>query len=181
MLALFDRPPPAVWAGGALAAGPFNALGAPLALHVADQAIHFNQAGVVVTAHRCTTLPDTLADWQRLRPFTRHRFPEVRGKVLCRMGPSDEAVKASRGSEPQVNLYRAVAEHGRGRTGEAKRLLKETTDWLNQRPPNKNPLFPNEAASAPNQKNRDLLHWTERVEIEQLLREVEALLKDKGP
>jgi tetratricopeptide (TPR) repeat protein len=182
MRALFDRSPPVVWAGGAFAAGPFNPLEAPLALHFADQALQFNQVGVVVTADRCTTLPDTLTDWQRLLPLTKHGFPDVRGKVLCRMGRYDEAVKVleSLRFKPQLNLYRALAEHGRGRTPEAKRLLEETTKWLN-RPPENSPLLPPGVAPAPNQKNRDVLPWTERVEIEQLLREVEALLKDKGP
>jgi hypothetical protein len=33
----------------------------------------------------------------------------------------------------------------------------------------------------PNQKNRDGLTWMERVQIEQLRGELEALLKDKAP
>ncbi|HZY90735.1 MAG TPA: tetratricopeptide repeat protein, partial [Gemmataceae bacterium] len=50
MLALFGRPPPLLWAGGAFAAGPFNPGGAPLALHVADQAVRLGRGAAGVTA-----------------------------------------------------------------------------------------------------------------------------------
>ena len=49
-------------------------------------------------------------------------------------------------------------------------MLKETTDWL-AKPAN----------DKPKQKNSDQFHWKERVEIDQLRRELEGLLKDKAP
>jgi hypothetical protein len=145
-----------------------------------------------VAAVRCTTRPDTLADWQRLIPLTKHGDPEVRGKVFCRAGRYDEAVKLleplrtvtkweiDRGPveirpvpvttpAPVVLLYLALAERGRGRTAEANRLLKEATDWLNASPKDK-----------PRQTNRDQLRWTERVQIEELRRELEMLLQDNA-
>jgi hypothetical protein len=116
----------------------------------------------------------------------------VRGKVYCRTGRYDLAVKLLEplrktpaqleafqrgfGGErppvptPVLTLYLALAEHGRGHTAEAKQLLTETTGWLDK------PMKDN-----PKQKNSDSLAWTERVQIEQLRRELEALLKDQAP
>jgi hypothetical protein len=49
-------------------------------------------------------------------------------------------------------------------------LLKETTDWLDKPPENN-----------PKRKNSDQLAWTERVQIDQLRRELVELLKDQAP
>jgi len=186
MLEMFGRPPPLIWAGGAFAAGPFNPCGAPLALHVADQAVRLSRDAAAVTAVRCTTRADALTDWQRLVPLTKKSPDEVCGKLFCRTGRYDEAVKLLEplrtapagglvppgpdGPAPLLTLYLGLAEYGRGRTAEAKQLLKEATDWLDQ-PQDDNPK----------QKNRDRLPWTGRVEIDQLRRELEGLLKDKLP
>ncbi len=196
MLEMFGRPSPLIWASGAFAVGPDNPCGAALALRVADQAIQQSGEADDVTAVRCTSRADTLADWQRLIPLTKHRSPEVRGKVFCRTGRYDEAVKllvplrvtpgeaeAVRGgpggwlggNQPQVptallSLYLTLAEHRRGHTADAKQLLKETIDWLDK------PALDN-----PKQKNSDQLQWKERVEIDQLRREVEGILKNQVP
>ena len=65
-----------------------------------------------------------------------------------------------------VDLYLALAEHGRGHTAEAKKLLKETADWMDQPQPDNQ-----------GRKNMAILQWTERVQLEQLRRELEGLLK----
>jgi hypothetical protein len=192
MLALFGRSPQQIWAGNAFAVGPLNPYATVLALHFADQAITLNRAAAEVTAVRCTTRPDTLADWQRLIPLTKHSAPEVRGKVFCRTSRYDEAVKLLEPlckvtkwdqdfgpmevgfvpvttPAPMFLLYLALAERGRGRTAQASRLLKEATDWLNASPKDK-----------PRQTNRDRLPWTERVQIDELRRELEMLLKEKA-
>jgi WD40 repeat protein/tetratricopeptide (TPR) repeat protein len=189
MLAMFGRTPAAVWAGGAFAAGPFNPSAAPLALHAADHAVRVNREAPDVTAVRCTTRPDTLTDWRRLIRLTANSPDDVRGAVLCRTGRYDEAVKLLEplstgysgglsllattmpfGSHsPRVSLYLALAEHGRGRTRKAKQLREETIAWLAQ------PL-----SYDPKQKTRDGLAWTERVQVDQLCRELEGLFKVRG-
>jgi tetratricopeptide (TPR) repeat protein len=170
MLTMFGRPPPAIWAGGAFAAGPSGPWAAPLSLHAADRAVRLSVAAGM-TAVCCTTRPDTLTDWQRLLPLIEKAPADVRGKVFCRAGRFDEAVELLKGNPSTLfKLYLALAEQGRGRTAEAKRLLKETTDWLDK------PQTDN-----PKRKNSDWSPWTERVQIEQLRRELEALLKDKAP
>jgi eukaryotic-like serine/threonine-protein kinase len=188
MLAIFGRPAPLIWTGGAFAAGPSNLYAAALALHVAEQAVSLSPAAVAATALRSTTRPDTLTDtdWLRLLPLMAKSPDEVRAAVLCRSGRYDEAVKLLEplrvapfgGPPPLITLHLALAENGRGHTAEAKQLLKEATDWLDQ--PRRDwmgqPLKDNA-----NQKNRDGLAWTERVQIEQLSRELEASLKRKEP
>jgi WD40 repeat protein/Flp pilus assembly protein TadD len=185
MLALFDRPPPLIWAGGAFAAGPFNTVAAPVALHVAEQAASLSRDAVGVTAVRFTTRPDARTDWQRLVSLTEKSPDELRGAVFCRVGRYDEAVKlleplhtALGNPAPLNTLYIALAEHGRGRTAEARQLLKETTDWLEQPQIDWLGLL---QQGNPRQKNRDGLGWAERVQIDQLCRELEGLLKDKVP
>jgi WD40 repeat protein/tetratricopeptide (TPR) repeat protein len=178
MLATFGRSPAQVWAGGALAAGPLAPFAAPLTLLVADQAAPPGEDAIGTTVLLCAVRPDTLADWKPLLALVDKSNAEVRGKLLCRLGRYDQAVEVLRpvreeatvspGSRLIADLYLALAEHGRGRTMEAKRLLKETTDWWDM-PPRDN-----------QKRNRDFLPWTERVPIEQLRREVEGLLGGKG-
>jgi WD40 repeat protein/tetratricopeptide (TPR) repeat protein len=178
MLELFDQPRPAIWAGGAFVAGPMTPLGTALSLHSADQVSQISRSGANVTAIRCTTRPDTLTDWSRLIPLTKDGTPEARGKVCCRTGRYDEAVELlgqlrhglvpDPTQSPLIALYLALAEHGRGRTAEAKQLLEEATRWWDQPSP-----------YDPKLKNRDSLLWMERVQVEQLRDEVDALLKDK--
>jgi hypothetical protein len=182
MLALFGRTPALIWAGGAFAAGPSNPCAALLALHAAEQAASLSRDAIDVTAIRCTTRPDTLKDWQRLVPLTAKSSAVIRGAVLCRTSRYDEAAKllepwstAQFGSHaPLTTLYLALAEHGRGRTEEAKHLLKKTTKWLDLPAANLSALS---LKGIPNPKNRDGLAWMERVQIEQLRCELAALLK----
>jgi WD40 repeat protein/tetratricopeptide (TPR) repeat protein len=196
MLSMYDRAPPLTWTGAVFAAGPLNLVNAPAALHVGDQASSFRRAGIGVAAVRCTTRPDTLADWQRLvhlidpavpaglADLTRmfgNRSWEVCGKVFCRAGRFDRAyelleplrfasnnffVPAGEPS-PTISLYLALVEHGRGHKTEARKLLDETNKWLDQ--PSKNQAM---------KSNREGLNWTERVQIEELRRELKELLKE---
>jgi hypothetical protein len=114
-----------------------------------------------------------LTDWQPLVALTKGSGPEVRGVVCCRTGRHDEAVglleplrRSSTTFAPLLTLYLALAEHGRGRTAQAKRWLEEATAWLEKPSPN-NPM----------QKNRDTLPWTQRVQIDQLCGELQMLLR----
>jgi len=183
MLEMFRRTPPPIWTGGAFAGGPFHPYATLLSLHAAEQAASLNRDAAAMTALRCTTRPDALTDWQRLVTLTANSPDHVRGAVFCRTGRYDEAVKLLEPLRtsgpggvfaPLTNLYLALAEHGRGRTAQAKQLLKETTDWLEQ--PRRDWLgLPQK--DNPNQNNRDGLAWTERVQIEQLRRELAAILK----
>ena len=77
---------------------------------------------------------------------------------------------ADQWSVEQIVEHVALAEHGRGRPEAAKKLLQETSAWLDQ-----------PQAANPAQKNSATLLWTDRVQVEQLRRELETLLKDKGP
>ena len=54
---------------------------------------HISPDGAEVAAVRCTCRPGTLTDWSRLEPLTGKSSALVRGKVLCRTGRYDEAVK----------------------------------------------------------------------------------------
>jgi hypothetical protein len=130
------------------------------------------------------------ADWQRLVSLTKKSSDEVRGKVLCRAGRYDEAVKLltplRKAQAPMTfmapplttnwpqlaTLYVALAEQGRGHTAQARQLLKETTDWLEE--------VIESPGDNPKRKNSELLVWTERVQIDQLRSELEAQLKDDG-
>jgi tetratricopeptide (TPR) repeat protein len=175
MLGMYGQTAPLTWVGGAFGAGPMNPCAVPLALLAADQAVGTSWEGSTLTAVRCTTLPDTLTDWQRLLPLTEHSGREVRARVLCRTGYHDEAIelleslRAERDipgrASPLLVLYQALAEQGRGRTAQAKQL-KEKTDWLDKPMPGN-----------PRQKNLHRYLWTERVQIDQLSSELKALLR----
>jgi WD40 repeat protein/tetratricopeptide (TPR) repeat protein len=183
MLSLFGRPTPAIWAGGICSAAPFNPWGAPLSLATAEQAASLSRRAATITAIRCTTGPGAPVDWQQLVQMTSKSSDELKAAVLCRAGRYDEAVKlltlggggGNVGPPPPrntittygqlVTLYLALAEHGRGNIAEAKQLYQDSTaGWEALQKGREN--FP-----------QDPLTWMERVQIEQLRREVELLLK----
>jgi WD40 repeat protein/tetratricopeptide (TPR) repeat protein len=172
MLALFDRAPAAIWAGGLFTMAPDKPLGALLALFEAGQESSTNPGAAEMTAVRCTTRPDTLTNWQRLVTLTEKNPDPVRAAVFCRIGRYDDAVLLL---EPWTHtntlapLFLALAEYRRGHTAEARTYLKKS-DWFDQ--PQKD---------NPKQKISELQPWKERVQIEQLRRELKALLSDKGP
>ncbi len=68
-----------------------------------------------------------------------------------------------------LTLYLALAEHGRGHRAEAMKLLNEATATLDQSL-NDNPKV----------KFGDKLPWIERVQITELRRELDRLVKHNG-
>ncbi len=147
------------------------------ALHEAGPSLFSGHDASDRTALRCTALPDTLTDWQLLIALTDRSNDEVRGRVLCRAGRYDDAYKLLEPTRrlPGTNakllaLYVALAEYGRGHIPKAKRLWQKTIDWLDQPQPNNAKL-----------KTCDRLPWTERVQIRELRRELDALPKEKTP
>jgi WD40 repeat protein/tetratricopeptide (TPR) repeat protein len=172
MLALFGRPAPALWAGGALSAGALNPWGTPLTLHSAENAASLGRRGATITAIRCTTGPDVPVDWQRLVRLTAQSTDDLKGAVLCRAGRHDEAARlltplrnthTSQGL--LVTLYLALAENSRGSTAKAKELLSDSVrGW--------EALAKNRASFPPEPHT-----WLERVQIEQLRQELEVRLK----
>jgi eukaryotic-like serine/threonine-protein kinase len=174
MLALFRRPTGAIWAGGAFMAGPFDPLGGLAALQVAERSAAVSRLGAIATAARCTSRPDTLADWQRLLTLPAKLPGDVRGAVLCRAGQYDEAAdlletrRAWWSEGPQQHLlgmYLALAEHGRGHTAEARQLMKQASARLEQR-----------AQDRANPRDDERFNWMEHVQVEHLHRELETLL-----
>ncbi len=171
MLALFGRPTPAIWAGGALSAGPLNPWGTPLALHTAEHAASLSRRAATITAIRCTTGPGVPVDWQQLVRMTAQSSDELKGAVLCRAGRYDEAVKlltplrnAIGTTGDLVRLYLALAEHGRGNVAEAKQLYTRSAPSLK--------------LPAKDRENFPLsLAWIERAAYRAVARELEALLK----
>lgn len=73
-------------------------------------------------------------------------------------------------SDPAALLWRALAEHGRGRPDAAKKALEWAVKWL-------------EAPDADDkeQPNTARLKWEQRLEIDTLRREVETLRKAGHP
>jgi WD40 repeat protein/tRNA A-37 threonylcarbamoyl transferase component Bud32 len=90
----------------------------------------------------------------------------LRGATLCRAGKHADALKELQGfQEPLACLFRALAEQGRGQPRAAGQALAEAVAQL---PPEKADLL-----------QQTPLPWSQRVEIETLRREVEALPAQK--
>jgi hypothetical protein len=122
------------------------------------------------SARACVLLPD-FPDPARLLPLVEGADPVTRGAILCRAGRYDEAVQVLQGKPyPLAPLYQALAEQGRGRPAEAKKLLGLVDRWLASR-----------FGYSPGETNLAHLPWPERVETGVLLREVEAILDKAGP
>jgi len=120
-------------------------------------------------ARTCVLRPDALSGLGRLLPLA-GGDPVVRGALLCRAGRFDEAVLALSGNTDAVALlYRALAEHGRGKDGTAKQTRDEAVRWL-------------EAPSAadPKQTNAERLPWDQRLETDLLRQEAVTLLRGNG-
>ena len=110
-------------------------------------------------AVRTAVLQPGTPDPARLLPWAGDD-PLVRGAVLCRAGRHDEAVRALGDSRDVVALlYRALAEHGRGRADAARAALTEAENGL-----------------APHPGSEDFLTWEQRIEAEVLRAEARALL-----
>jgi WD40 repeat protein len=94
-----------------------------------------------------------------------------RGMILSRAGKYQEALTLLGASEEPVPLlHRALAEQGRGKPGEAKKLLAQLAKWLKEAHPMDR-----------ERTNADRLSWEERLEIDVLRDEVESLLKSEKP
>jgi tetratricopeptide (TPR) repeat protein len=95
----------------------------------------------------------------------------VRGALLCRAGRHDEAAQAlSQSQGPVTLLYRALAEHGRGKAEAARQALEQAERWLG-------------AASQedPKQTNGERLPWDQRLECDLLRQEVKTRPHSPGP
>jgi hypothetical protein len=153
---------------------PGNAWGAVLALgfwpysREGQQQQRQQQRQVVRPA---VVRPDAVADPARLLACTTQADPVTRGAALCRAGQHDEAAKVLGPVQEGAGLlYRALAEHGRGRPAAAQEALQRAVRWL-------------EAPSrdAPERSNYTRLPWDERLEVDLLRREAEGLLQGGKP
>jgi WD40 repeat protein/serine/threonine protein kinase len=121
-------------------------------------------ARTVVLRHDAVAEPARLLSWTGGDPV-------VRGAVLCRAGRYDEAVQAL-GDDHDITalLYRALAEHGRGRDVAARAALQESEQLLTK-----------SSTDDMQQTNAARLPWDRRAEVELLRAEVRALLPGQGP
>jgi tetratricopeptide (TPR) repeat protein len=119
-----------------------------------------------LTARTCALRADGAADPAGLLSLAGANDPLTRGAVLCRAGRPAEAVQALRASQDAAGLlYRALAEQQRGRGAEARKDHEQAVQWLAT--PSKND---------PKQPNAARLSWDQRLEVDLLRKEVEALL-----
>ena len=115
--------------------------------------------------------PDAFADPARLLAFTTQADPVTRGAALCRAGRHDAAAQVLGPAEEGAGLlYLALAEQGRGGPAAAQTALQRAVRWL-------------EAPSRddPGRTNYARLPWDERLEVDLLRREAEALLQGGKP
>jgi hypothetical protein len=120
----------------------------------------------LVTVRTAVLRPGTLAEPESWLAVLPREEKLLRGAVLCRAGKHADAVKELEGlQEPVAVLFRALAEHGRGNQDAARQALAEARKLL---PPAKIDLV-----------EQTPLPWDQRVEIDVLRREVEALLATK--
>jgi WD40 repeat protein/serine/threonine protein kinase/tetratricopeptide (TPR) repeat protein len=104
-----------------------------------------------------------VAEPARLLPWA-EGDPVLRGAILCRADRYDEAVQALGGSrDVTALLYRALAEHGRGRTVAAHAALQEAEQVLAKA-----------SMEDAQQTNAGRLSWDQRAEAELLRAEVWA-------
>jgi tetratricopeptide (TPR) repeat protein len=150
---------------------PGHAWGAALALKAWQDALPRRRQEQVQVVRPAVVRSGAIADPARLLAFTAQADPVTRGAALCRAGRHDEAAKVlGPGQEVEGLLYLALAEHGRGRPGAAKQALERAVRWL-------------EAPSRydPERTNYARLPWDERLEVDLLRREAEALLQGGKP
>jgi WD40 repeat protein len=119
----------------------------------------------------CLLLAEPPAAPGRLLALAERADPVTRGAVLCRLARHDEAVQALEGAkEGTALLYRALAEHGRGKEDEARQALAEAVRWLGA---------PGQADAR--RTNAEQLPWHGRLEAELLRAEAEAALQGPRP
>jgi hypothetical protein len=166
----FDHPPEAAAVGLLFGSAAGNAPATAASAGASLTGVPSLVAARRELVRACLLRRDALAEPARLLPLAGDD-PLLRGAVLCRAGRHDEAVRALAGSkDPVAVLFRALAEHGRGRDGAARQALDEAVRWL--------------AAPSPadaKQTNAQRLPWDQRLEADLLSREVTALLHADKP
>jgi WD40 repeat protein len=160
----FARPPRPAGAGPLFAPVPASAPQAAALAAVA--AAPWPRAEDQALAARTAALRVGAAEPARLLALVGRADPVARGAALYRAGRPEEAVKVlSQSMDVIAWLYRAQAEHARGRADEARRALTFTVRWL---------TAPSRADAR--QSNAARMPWEARLEAGLLRREAEALL-----
>jgi WD40 repeat protein len=114
---------------------------------------------------------DRLSDPDRFLAVLPRSDAVGRGAVLTRAGRYEEAIGQLAGHEGAAALlYRALAEHGRGRLDEARQALEQAARWLAA------PVAPGSGLT-----NAGRLPWEDQAEVAALRAEVECLLSTKKP
>jgi WD40 repeat protein len=150
-----------------LAAPPWNN-GCPTAL-IGAAALEVQRLTARV-ARLCTLRPGAVADPAGLLPWA-PADPIARGALLYRAGRTKESVPLLRGrTEATALLYLALAEQACAAPREAKQHLEDATRWLTA-----------PSREDPKQTNADRLPWDERLEIDLLRGEAQALLALSSP
>jgi hypothetical protein len=166
----FRYPPEATAVGLAFAPAPQDAFAGGVLACLAEPLLR-----PLVTARRSAARTALLqrgavADPARLLSWTGDD-PMVRGAVLCRAGRYDEAVQVL-GDNHDITalLYRALAEHGRGRAVAARAALQEADR-----------LLAKASTDDSQQTNAARLSWDRRAEAELLRTEGRALFPGEKP
>jgi hypothetical protein len=148
---------------------PLQVLTAQAAAEQVGAATPWDKAAV---ARACVLLPDAVAEPARLLALLPERADALtRGAVLCRAGRHEQALQLlGQGDEPAALLYRALAEHGRGKPEAARAALAQAEQWL--KAPDR---------GDPEQTNAAGLTWQQRVEVDLLCHEAQAALAAKPP
>jgi WD40 repeat protein/tetratricopeptide (TPR) repeat protein len=170
VLGFLQPAPEAALASYLLTPSPGNAwAAAPLRRAWQDSLLRRQQEQRQV-ARPAVIRPDAVADPVRLLAFTTQADPVTRGAALCRAGRHEEAAKLlGPARDPAGLLYLALAEHGRGRLVAAQEALQRAVRWLESL-----------GRESPERTNYACLPWDERLEVDLLRREAEALLQGTG-
>jgi hypothetical protein len=171
LLVLGHRTSEAPLAAFLLSPAPSNAWGAALVLKDWQDGFPHRRQEQRQMVRPAVVRPDAVTDPARLLAFSTQADPVTRGAALCRAGRHDAAAQLlGRTPEGAGLLYLALTEHGRGRTAAAQEALQRAVRWL-------------EAPSRgdPGRTNHARLPWDERLEVDLLRREAEALLQDGKP
>jgi hypothetical protein len=163
----FRVPGEVAQAGFALAVPPqpFGAVNAALLRHpgLPPGAGQYDR---LLTVRTAVLRPGTLTDPESWLPLIPWDDKLLHGAILCRAGKHTDAVKELQPlKEPLACLFRALAEHSRGNKDAARHALDEAVKHL---PPEKIDLV-----------RQTPLPWQQRVDLDVLRREVEALLAAK--
>jgi WD40 repeat protein len=150
---------------------PGHAWGSALALKVWQDSWSRRRQQQRQVVRPAVVRPDAIADPVRLLTYSTQADPLTRGAALCRAGQHDEAVKLLEPVQEAAGLlYLALAEHSRGRPAAAQKALYRAVGWLG-----------GSSWDDPERTNYTRLPWDERLEVDLLRREIEALLQGGKP